>query len=67
MATQRVIADNEFRQVVKAQRFLFQRVVNVGTVVVEPDLLRLCVFARFMVIEKQHIRLHPVGVKDAGG
>ena len=64
LKTLRTICE-EACQVLEADRFLFERVMNVGAVVVVPDLLGPRVRAGFVVIEENHVRLHTLGVKDA--
>ena len=62
----RVVAADEIRQVLIAHRLLLQRVVNIGAVVVVPDLLRPGIRAGFAVIEEDHIGLDPLRVEHAG-
>ena len=62
----RVVTAGEIRQVLEAHRFLLQRVVNVGAVVVVPDLLRPGARAGLAVIEEDHISLNPLRVEHAG-
>jgi len=41
--------------------------VDVGTVVVNPDLLRPGIGGGFPIFEEEDVRLDAVGVEDAGG
>lgn len=66
VSVQRMVAVDEIAQVVVAHRFLFERVVDVGAVVVVPDLGGLRVRAGGAVVEEDHIRLDALGVEDAG-
>ena len=66
MAVLRVVALDEFGEMLEAQRLLFQRVVNVGAIVVIPDLLCPRVFAGLVVVEEDHVGFHALCVKNAG-
>ena len=66
LAIARVVALDEFRQVLVAHRLLFERVVDVGPVVVVPDLLRPRVRAGFPVVEENHVGLDALGIEHAG-
>ena len=61
-----VIALDEVGQVREAHGLFLQGVVNIGAVVVVPDFLCSQVFAGFVVIEKEHVRLYTIGVKNTG-
>ena len=65
MAVRRVVALDEIRQVIEAHRLLFQGVVHIGAIVVEPHILRPRVRTRLVVIEKYYVGLDAVGVKDS--
>jgi hypothetical protein len=41
--------------------------VDVGAVVIDPDLLRMRILAACLVVEENHIGLHALGVEDARG
>lgn len=60
-----IVAIDELNQVLKTQRLLLQRVMDVGSVVVLPDFLRPRVLTGFPVIKEDHVRLDSVGVEDA--
>ena len=66
MAIARVETLDEFRQVLVTHRLLLERVVDVGAVVVVPDLLRPRVRAGFPVVEENHVGLDPLGIEHAG-
>ena len=66
MAIARVVTLDEFRQVLVTHRLLLERVVDVGAVVVVPDLLRPRVRAGFAVVEENHVRLDALGIEHAG-
>ena len=67
MVVARVVALDEVRQVLVAHRLLLERVVDVGAVVVVPDLLRPRVRAGFAVVEENHVGLDALGIEHAGG
>ena len=67
MTVERVVVGNELLQIVEAQRFLFEGVVDVGAIVVKPDLFSPRFLTGGVVVEEQHIGLDAVGVEDAGG
>lgn len=66
MPVLRVIAAHEVRQILEAYRLLLQRVVNVGAVVVVPDLLSPGIRSSFVSIEKDDISLGALRVEHAG-
>lgn len=65
VAVLRIVARDELGEIVEAERLPFQRVVDVGAVVVIPNLGRGGSFARGAVVEEEHVGLHAVGVEDA--
>ena len=67
MPVLRVVARDEIRQILEPHRLLLQRVVDVGAVIVVPDLFGPRVRAGFAVVEEDHIRLDAMGIEDAGG
>ena len=66
MPVLRVVAVDEVRQILEAHRFFLQRMVNIGAVVVVPDLLRPGVRAGFVVVEEDHVGLDALRVEHAG-
>ena len=66
MSILRVVAVDEVRQILEAHRFLLQRMVDIGPVVVEPDLLRPGIRAGFVIVEEDHIGLDALRVEHAG-
>lgn len=67
LAVRRVVAVNELAEIFEAERLAFQGVVDVGPVVVVPDLLGRGTFARRPVVKKEDVRFHSLGVENAGG
>jgi len=66
MAVERVITGDEILQIIVAEGFFLQCVVDVGTVIVEPDVFGPRVRAGLPVVEKKDVCLDAIGVKDAG-
>ena len=62
-----VVERDEFPQVFQFQRVLFQRMVNIGAIVVKPDFFCPGVFAAGFVVEEDDVCFYAVGVKDTGG
>ena len=62
-----VVAGYELVQVPALERILLEREVHVGAQVVDPELLGPRLFARRLLVEEQHVRLHALGVEDARG
>ena len=57
-----IIALDEIQQVLVPHGLLLERVVNVGAVVVVPDLFRPRVGACFAVVEEDHVGLDSLGL-----
>ena len=67
MAVSRVVAADEVRQILETHGLLLQRVVDVGAVVVVPDLLSPGIRTGLTVIEEDYVGLDSLCVEDAGG
>ncbi|MNH21177.1 hypothetical protein D3C79_809740 [compost metagenome] len=67
VAVLRVIAGDEILQILETQRLLLQRMMDVGAVVVDPDLSRPRFLAGRFVVEEQYIGLHALRVENASG
>ena len=66
VAVLRLVAGDEILQVVKFQRAGFQREMVVGAQVIKPHVLGMHLAVFRLGIKKHHIRLHALGVKNAG-
>lgn len=60
-----IVAADKVLKVLKTQRLSLQRVMNVGPVVVIPNLLGRDLFACRTVVKEEHVRFHAIGVEDA--
>ena len=62
----RIEASHKLVQVGAGEGVLLERVVDVGTVVVEPDLFCPGPFPTRLAVEEKDVGLNPLGIKDAG-
>ena len=67
MPVRRVVALYELVQVFALQRVGLQCEVHVGAQVVDPQLAGPRGFGGGLLVEEQHVRLHALGVEQAGG
>ena len=61
-----VVAGDEVVEVGAFQLVFFQREMLVGAEIVDPQLFGPRLFLRRLAIEEEHVRLHALGVEDAG-
>ena len=61
----RIVAGDEFREILHAHGPTFEGVMDVGAVIVIPDFFGPRRFRGGLVVEEEHVRLDTVGVKDA--
>ena len=66
VAIGRVVALHELVEVFALQRIGLEREVFVDSKVVDPDLLGPRCLARRLLVEKENVGLHALGIKEAG-
>ena len=62
-----MVARDEVVEVGALQWVFFEREVFVGAEIVDPELFGPRLFLRRLAVEEKHVRLHALGVEDAGG